>query len=62
MTRKIDSLISGDLLCENAWATTQFYRGELFTFVDCILTEDFSTAEEEENALKFLEKTMELII
>ena len=39
MQRKVHSLISGSLFCEDAFQTTQFYRGKLFVYIDNLITQ-----------------------
>lgn len=45
MQDKIDTLCDGDLRCDDAYETTQFYRGILFIYVENLLTWDFSDSE-----------------
>ncbi|OMJ88629.1 hypothetical protein SteCoe_9412 [Stentor coeruleus] len=36
---KVKSLIKGDLICEDAFQTTQYYRGKLFLYIDSLLSQ-----------------------
>jgi hypothetical protein len=38
---KIDKLLESGLLLPTAWEVNQYYRGSMFTFVDCLLTEGY---------------------
>lgn len=38
---QLASLQEGDFKCGTAWDTTQFYRGYLYTLVDCLLTHGY---------------------
>jgi hypothetical protein len=62
MSKRIDELIANQLLFDSAWEVTQFYRGELFTFVDCLLVEKIPDVESEAIVLQFFVKTLELIV
>lgn len=46
---------------DTAWEITQFYRGELFTFVDQLLTFQYSSPSDSEIAADFFLKCLELL-
>jgi hypothetical protein len=61
MQAKILDLIGNNLMLHTAWEITQFYRGELFTYVDLILSEITYSKTELFPIVTFLSKVVELI-
>ena len=49
------------MLLERAWDITQFYRGELFTVVDCVLTLTTMRPEQQQESLIFFNCVLTLI-
>lgn len=46
MSQKLENALNGDLECENAYETTQFYRGKLMILVENLLVFDFKHNKE----------------
>jgi len=58
---QMEGLMNGSFAFESAYETTQFLRGDLFTFVDCLLTARVPT-EDLESILVFLAKVIDLVL
>ena len=54
---RLSELRTGDAL-----ETTQLLRGRLFTLVDCLLVNNYKSKREAERALRFMMRTIELIV
>lgn len=61
MTLKLRALSDSDLLCADAFETTQFYRGRLFIYTDNLLITKFPDPEEA-RAVKFFTLTLKVIV
>ena len=58
---KINSLLESDLMFERAWDITQFYRGELFTIVDCVLGMMSIKQEQQREGLQLFSAVLALL-
>ena len=61
MHEKVSCLLSSDLQCEDAFHTTQYYRGHLFMYLDNLLSQK-PTAEVIPPILNFCADVMRLIV
>lgn len=58
----LDQLLSGELMCDTAYETTQFIRGHVFILIDCLLNHTFTNEEDLQVAVNLFTSVLRYIL
>lgn len=59
---RLRDMLKSDLKCEDAYCTTQFIRGHVFTLIDCLLVNTFKNKAEMHKSVEFFGTVIEFIV